>query len=50
MLHAKYSTLRMQEVIDRNVNQAVYERIKNEDREKFFTALFQFPSDDEVEA
>lgn len=49
MLHGKYSTLRMQEVIDRNVNQAVYERIKNEDKEKFFTALFQFPSDGEVE-
>lgn len=49
MLRGKYSTLRMQEVIDRDINQAVYERIENNDKEKFFSAFFQFPDDDEVE-
>lgn len=49
MLHEKYSTLRMQEVIDRNVNQVVYDQMERANKIKFFTALFQFPADNEVE-
>lgn len=49
MFHEKYSTLRMQEIINRNGNQAVYEQMERANKFELFTAVFQFPADDEVE-
>ena len=49
MLRDKYSTLRVQEVIDKDVNVMVLETHSQEQMEEYFTASFQFPTDDEVE-
>lgn len=49
MLRGKYSTIRIQEFIDRNVNQAVFEALQQFDKEKYFSAFFQFPQDNEIE-